>query len=140
SPPSTDRLLVRESGGTGRRAGLRIRWPRGRGSSSLPSRTSLTSGNASRPTLDPLDPSVLAHGSLTPEPAPDNQSDANPDVYMKPSGTATHRGRLNHLAAQDRRADDRFVEIPETRYAKTIDGVHIAYQVVGNGPLDLVFV
>src|SRR5437016_3620128 len=28
---------------------------------------------------------------------------------------------------------------PETRYAKSGD-VHIAYQVVGNGPLDLVFV
>jgi pimeloyl-ACP methyl ester carboxylesterase len=32
------------------------------------------------------------------------------------------------------------VEIPETRYAKTVDGVHIAYQVLGDGPLDLVFV
>jgi pimeloyl-ACP methyl ester carboxylesterase len=29
---------------------------------------------------------------------------------------------------------------PETRYAKTSDGVHIAYQVVGSGPIDLVFV
>ena len=29
---------------------------------------------------------------------------------------------------------------PETRYAKTPDGVHIAYQVVGEGPIDLVFV
>ena len=27
---------------------------------------------------------------------------------------------------------------PETRYAKTSDGVHIAYQVAGEGPLDLV--
>ena len=33
-----------------------------------------------------------------------------------------------------------FVETPETHYAKTIDGVHIAYQVLGDGPLDLVFV
>ena len=32
------------------------------------------------------------------------------------------------------------MEIPDTRYAKTADGVHIAYQVVGHGPLDLVFV
>jgi pimeloyl-ACP methyl ester carboxylesterase len=32
------------------------------------------------------------------------------------------------------------MEIPETRYAKTSDGVHIAYQVVGDGPLDLVVV
>jgi class 3 adenylate cyclase len=29
---------------------------------------------------------------------------------------------------------------PETRYAKTADGVHIAYQVLGDGPPDLVFV
>jgi pimeloyl-ACP methyl ester carboxylesterase len=29
---------------------------------------------------------------------------------------------------------------PETRYAKTADGAHIAYQVVGEGPVDLVFV
>jgi pimeloyl-ACP methyl ester carboxylesterase len=32
------------------------------------------------------------------------------------------------------------VEIPETRYAKTTDGVHIAYQVLGSGPVDLVYV
>jgi class 3 adenylate cyclase len=30
--------------------------------------------------------------------------------------------------------------IPETRYAKTSDGVHIAYEVIGTGPLDLVFI
>ena len=29
---------------------------------------------------------------------------------------------------------------PETRYAKTIDGVHIAYQVRGEGPVDLVYI
>jgi class 3 adenylate cyclase/alpha-beta hydrolase superfamily lysophospholipase len=28
---------------------------------------------------------------------------------------------------------------PETRYAKTVDGVHIAYQVFGDGPIDTVF-
>jgi pimeloyl-ACP methyl ester carboxylesterase/class 3 adenylate cyclase len=28
----------------------------------------------------------------------------------------------------------------QTRYAKTADGVHIAYQVVGDGPIDMVFV
>jgi class 3 adenylate cyclase len=31
-------------------------------------------------------------------------------------------------------------DIPEIRYAKTPGGVHIAYQVVGDGPLDLVFI
>ena len=29
---------------------------------------------------------------------------------------------------------------PETRYAKATDGVHIAYQCVGDGPVDMVFV
>ena len=29
---------------------------------------------------------------------------------------------------------------PETRYATTVDGVHIAYQVLGEGPHDIVFV
>jgi hypothetical protein len=32
------------------------------------------------------------------------------------------------------------VDVPETRYARTVDGVHIAYQVLGDGPGDLVFV
>jgi pimeloyl-ACP methyl ester carboxylesterase len=32
------------------------------------------------------------------------------------------------------------VEPSETRYAKTIDGVHVAYQVAGQGPVDLVVV
>lgn len=32
------------------------------------------------------------------------------------------------------------VDVPEVRYAKTADGLHIAYQVVGEGPGDLVFV
>jgi class 3 adenylate cyclase len=30
-------------------------------------------------------------------------------------------------------------EVPETRYAKTHDGVHVAYEVFGQGPLDIVF-
>jgi pimeloyl-ACP methyl ester carboxylesterase len=32
------------------------------------------------------------------------------------------------------------VDTPETRYAKTADGVHIAYQVLGDGPFDLVVI
>ena len=31
------------------------------------------------------------------------------------------------------------MEIPETRYAKTVDGIHIAYQAFGDGPVDLVY-
>jgi pimeloyl-ACP methyl ester carboxylesterase len=30
------------------------------------------------------------------------------------------------------------IEVPETRFTKTVDGVHIAYQVFGEGPTDLV--
>lgn len=32
------------------------------------------------------------------------------------------------------------MQIPETRYAKTVDGVHIAFQVLGAGPNDIVYV
>ena len=32
------------------------------------------------------------------------------------------------------------MDIPETKYAKTVDGVHIAFQVRGEGPSDLVFI
>ena len=32
------------------------------------------------------------------------------------------------------------MDAPETHYAKTADGVHIAYQVLGDGPVDLVYV
>lgn len=30
------------------------------------------------------------------------------------------------------------MDIPRTRYAKTVDGVHIAYRVLGHGPVDLI--
>ena len=32
------------------------------------------------------------------------------------------------------------VQIPETKYAKTVDGVNIAYRVQGDGPVDLVYI
>ena len=32
------------------------------------------------------------------------------------------------------------MDIPETRYTKTADGVHIAYQAFGDGPVDILFV
>jgi class 3 adenylate cyclase len=37
-------------------------------------------------------------------------------------------------------AQDTLMERPETRYAKTVDGVHIAYQVVGSGPVDFIYI
>jgi pimeloyl-ACP methyl ester carboxylesterase/DNA-binding CsgD family transcriptional regulator len=39
----------------------------------------------------------------------------------------------------DRKRDNYFMKPPETRYARSGD-VRIAYQVIGNGPIDLVFV
>jgi len=30
-------------------------------------------------------------------------------------------------------------DVPETRYVKRPDGLHIAYQVLGDGPVDVVF-
>jgi class 3 adenylate cyclase len=36
-------------------------------------------------------------------------------------------------------AEDATVDRPQTRYAKTVDGVHIAYRVVGAGSIDLVW-
>jgi hypothetical protein len=32
---------------------------------------------------------------------------------------------------------ERVPEVPQVRYAKTRDGMHIAYEVLGEGPLDL---
>ena len=32
------------------------------------------------------------------------------------------------------------MDVPETRYTKTADGVHIAYQAFGEGPIDILFV
>jgi len=44
------------------------------------------------------------------------------------------------LLPAESEAQHRLVEIPETRYARTTDGVHIAYQVAGEGPYDFVYV
>lgn len=44
------------------------------------------------------------------------------------------------MPSQGAHAKIQAVEVPPTRYAKTVDGVHVAYQVCGRGPLDLVLV
>ena len=44
------------------------------------------------------------------------------------------------VAARSHPGKDSGVDVPETRYARAADGVHIGYQVVGSGPVDLVFV
>src|SRR4029077_3625730 len=37
------------------------------------------------------------------------------------------------------RTEDARVDVPETRYARAPDGCYIAYQIVGGGPIDLVW-
>ena len=49
-----------------------------------------------------------------------------------------HQELRSSCFARDGRYD-RSVSHPAIRYAKTIDGLHIAYQVVGEGPVDLVY-
>jgi hypothetical protein len=44
------------------------------------------------------------------------------------------------LRHRSMRREDAPLDIPETRYAKTADGVHIAYQARGEGSVDLVYV
>ena len=44
------------------------------------------------------------------------------------------------LALRGKRREDAPVDRPVTHYARTEDDVHIAYQVLGNGPIDVVFV
>jgi class 3 adenylate cyclase len=48
-------------------------------------------------------------------------------------------GNRARLAVANRRIQDDFVDTPETRYAGTPDGVSIAYHVVGDGPIDLIW-
>src|SRR5947209_5231577 len=47
------------------------------------------------------------------------------------AGSRSALGRVGWLVASAP------VEMPPTRYAKTSDGVHIAYQVYGDGPVDI---
>ena len=56
------------------------------------------------------------------------------------AGNPCTAARLVHLQLRTARGEDTAVQIPEVRYAKTPDGISIAYQVVGEGELDLLFV
>jgi hypothetical protein len=52
----------------------------------------------------------------------------------------THRFELGRaVAARSRPGNDACVGMPQTKYAKTVDGVHIAYSVSGTGSIDLVW-
>ena len=50
-------------------------------------------------------------------------------VMQDPGGQRVLRGRASEQASM----------IPQTRYAKTPDGVYIAYQTLGEGPIDIVW-
>jgi hypothetical protein len=45
----------------------------------------------------------------------------------------------HRLRGQTVRGKDSTVDIPDTRYARTDDGVYIAYQTAGEGPIDYVW-
>lgn len=48
------------------------------------------------------------------------------------------RGLVSHsLACTEAAVEDVSVKIPQPRYVKTSDGAYIAYQVVGEGPVDI---
>ena len=53
----------------------------------------------------------------------------NPMAASPPVGVARTKGRRETCAVT-----------PQSRYARTADGVHIAYQVHGEGPIDLLMV
>lgn len=42
------------------------------------------------------------------------------------------------VAGRTREAEDTAVDVPQTRYAQTLDGLRIAYRTLGDGPTDLV--
>jgi DNA-binding SARP family transcriptional activator len=73
---------------------------------------------------------ILQKSELDWAPSPVSRGGSEP----APAGKAGPAGRAEVLV------DDPVVGVPKTRYAKSSDGVHIAYQVAGDGPLDLVLV
>ena len=56
---------------------------------------------------------------------------------LRGRGRARAQRRPRPLAALP---GDVMTQAPETRYARAADGIHVGYQVVGSGPVDLVFV
>jgi pimeloyl-ACP methyl ester carboxylesterase len=48
-------------------------------------------------------------------------------------------GRVDRLHRASTSGQDALVDIPETHYAKASDGTHLAYQTLGDGPVDLVY-
>lgn len=63
------------------------------------------------------------------------------DVYVE--RTASGSGRRfqgERLPPRGVEGQDASMEMPETRYAETADGVSMAYQVLGDGPVDLVWI
>jgi class 3 adenylate cyclase/pimeloyl-ACP methyl ester carboxylesterase len=55
-------------------------------------------------------------------------------------GTAERKrrhDRVRLVAARSPLENDSDMDVPETRYAKTADGVYLAYQVTGEGPVDV---
>ncbi len=76
--------------------------------------------------------------------SPSDQRTATPNPTALPmTWVAAESGSKNSglrlVAAGSRPEKDSSVDLPDTRYARTVDGLSIAYQVLGRGPVDLVF-
>jgi class 3 adenylate cyclase len=57
-----------------------------------------------------------------------------------PSSPRPAHSRQSRFSTRSWATLERMIDIPQTRYAKADDGVHIAYQAFGSGPLDLVVI
>ena len=83
------------------------------------------------------------HSTLTP--CPRTAPGATRCAPAGPSGAQGHAGHLGTgrpplWCASGDVGRMQVVDAPGTKYAKTIDGVHIAYQVLGSGPTDIVVI
>ena len=95
------------------------------------------------PALRDLEEAIILQKSelnWVPEPASGDDSESAPIIASRSAGTAGMF--VNDPDRYTRRWDAGGSDpvMPKTRYARSSDGVHIAYQVAGDGPLDLVLV
>ena len=113
-------------------------------------------GSRSAPASTPVRSSwsaTISAGSRSTSAPGSRRSQGPREVLVVPDGQGPHRRIRPHLRGRRRtRAEGRArsmaplpggrsaVSAPETRYARTADGLHIAYQLVGDGPVDIVYV
>jgi pimeloyl-ACP methyl ester carboxylesterase len=87
------------------------------------------------PTLRALETAVLAQSPALDWTAPVESPRSGPTSWTRAIASPGRR-----FDATGRPATTSLTAIPKIRYARTLDGVNLAYQVVGDGPLDLIVV